>query len=103
MFPAGFTCPLVLWIPLPIVTFRIQGSHLLWLAFPDNSAMLSLDVAVRTPMVLLPLVWPLPRSLAATWGISVDFFSSAYLDVSVQRVYLCIPIDSVYVTYLSDT
>ena len=29
-----------------------------------------------------------PRSLAATKGISVDFFSSGYLDVSVPRVRL---------------
>jgi len=46
-----------------------------------------------TPKVLLPLVWPLPRSLATTSGISVDFSSSPYLDVSVQAVpliYLCI-------------
>ena len=28
----------------------------------------------------------LPRSLAATWGISFDFFSSGYLDVSVRPV-----------------
>ena len=33
-----------------------------------------------------PEVWPLPISLATTLGISVDFFSSAYLDVSVQQV-----------------
>ena len=49
--------------------------------------------AVRTPKVLLPSVWPLPLSLATTRGISVDFFSSPYLDVSVQAVpliYLCI-------------
>ena len=39
-----------------------------------------------TPKVFLPLVWPLPRSLATTGGISVDFFSSPYLDVSVQAV-----------------
>ena len=31
-------------------------------------------------------VWPLPRSLATTYGISVDFSSSPYLDVSVQAV-----------------
>ena len=37
-------------------------------------------------MVFLPLVWPLPRSLATTSGISVDFSSSPYLDVSVQGV-----------------
>ena len=46
-----------------------------------------------TPSVFLPTVWPLPLSLATTRGISVDFFSSPYLDVSVQAVsliYLCI-------------
>ena len=42
--------------------------------------------AVRTPQSLLTMVWPLPRSLATTSGISVDFFSSPYLDVSVQAV-----------------
>ena len=49
--------------------------------------------AVRTPIVLLHPVWPLPRSLATTCGISVDFFSSPYLDVSVREVphaHLCI-------------
>ena len=33
-------------------------------------------------------VWALPCSLAATLGISFDFFSSAYLDVSVRQVLL---------------
>ena len=42
--------------------------------------------AVHTPEVLLPPVWPLPRSLATTGGISFDFSSSPYLDVSVQAV-----------------
>ena len=42
--------------------------------------------AVRTPKVLLPSVWPLPLSLATTRRISVDVFSSPYLDVSVQAV-----------------
>ena len=45
-----------------------------------------IHIAVRTPGVLLLLVWPLPRSLATTSGISVDFSSSPYLDVSVQAV-----------------
>ena len=31
-------------------------------------------------------VWAPSRSLAATWDIEFSFFSSAYLDVSVQRV-----------------
>ena len=37
--------------------------------------------------------WPGPRSLATTSGVSVDFLSSGYLDVSVRQVrfaYLCI-------------
>ena len=42
--------------------------------------------AVRTPALFLVPVWPLSRSLAATCKISVYFFSSAYLDVSVRRV-----------------
>ena len=47
---------------------------------------LCLHIAVRTPRILLSTVWPLPRSLATTSGISVDFSSSPYLDVSVQAV-----------------
>ena len=43
-------------------------------------------IPVRTPKVFLPQVWPPPLSLATTRGISVDFFSSGYLDVSVPRV-----------------
>ena len=39
-----------------------------------------------TPIILLQSVWPLPRSLATTSGISVDVSSSPYLDVSVQAV-----------------
>ena len=41
---------------------------------------------VRTPGVLLPPVWPLSLSLAATHKIDVSFSSSGYLDVSVHRV-----------------
>ena len=46
-----------------------------------------------TPKVFLLLVSPLSLSLAATRKISFDFFSSAYLDVSVRqvpRIYLCV-------------
>ena len=46
----------------------------------------SIPSAVQTPQVLLPMVWPLPLSLATTQGISFDVFSSPYLDVSVQAV-----------------
>ena len=54
-------------------------------------------VAVQTPKVFLLSVWPLPRSLATTCGISVDFSSSPYLDVSVQAVPYIYLFDSVYV------
>ena len=55
---------------------------------PSHALRLSHSVActVRTPGPLLIPVWPLPRSIATTSGISVDFFSSPYLDVSVQAV-----------------
>ena len=76
------------------LTFRLRDSHPVSLAFPCHSAKsLQCLIAVRTPDVFLLLVWPLPLSLATTRGISVDFFSSPYLDVSVQAVpliHLCI-------------
>ena len=93
MFPPGFTCPAVLWILAVSLLFRLRDSHPLWLAFPDNSTNLSQCLSQSsTPKVLLLSVWPLPISLAATLGISFDFSSSAYLDVSVQRVSPPIPI-----------
>ena len=66
--------------------FRLSGSHTLRRAFPCASANSKMLRAVLTPAVLLPPVWPLPRSLATTCGISFDFSSSGYLDVSVPRV-----------------
>lgn len=47
-----------------------------------------------TPMGHAPQVWAVPFSLATTWGITIVFFSSGYLDVSVLRVYLLIAQDS---------
>ena len=56
--------------------------------WPSHAILLNLilHIAVQTPKVLLLLVWPPPRSLATTSGISVDVFSWPYLDVSVQAV-----------------
>ena len=67
---------------------------------PSHTLRLTIAVlkAVRTPKVFLPSVWPLPRSLATTYGISVDVFSSPYLDVSVQVVPSVYLFDSVYGT-----
>ena len=49
-------------------------------AIPQESIVRSEPRNARIP------VWALPRSLAATYGITVVFFSSGYLDVSVHRV-----------------
>ena len=73
---------------------RLRGSHPLWQAFPDLSADLSRPYRCPKPQPACRLVWPLPRSLATTGGISVDVFSSSYLDVSVQTVPLPCLFDS---------
>ena len=62
-----------------IITLFDLSSHTVQL----NSVIL---FAVLTPRIFLLLVWPLPLSLATTHRISFDFFSSPYLDVSVQAV-----------------
>ena len=57
--------------------------------FQARSATLSRSLTVRSHnpgRALAPPVWALPLSLAATQGISFDFSSSGYLDVSVPRV-----------------
>ena len=68
------------------IGFRLRGSHPLWPAFPDRSTNLCYRYVSPQPRGINPSVWPLPRSLATTSGISVDFSSSSYLDVSVQTV-----------------
>ena len=86
-FPRDFTCPAVLWILLAVSPFPLRDSHALRSAFPYSSGSLKLSLSQSlTPERLLLPVWPLPRSLATTCGISVDFSSSPYLDVSVQAV-----------------
>ena len=67
-------------------SFRLRGYHPLWPAFPYRSANLSHRCVSPQPRRINPPVCPLPRSLATTCGISVDFSSSPYLDVSVQAV-----------------
>ena len=39
-----------------------------------------------TPRQHAAMVWAIPVSLATTQGITIVFFSSPYLDVSVQEV-----------------
>jgi hypothetical protein len=63
---------------------------------PFHAVPLSLRIPYRgptTPERQAALVWAVPRSLATTDGISFDFYSCRYLDVSVpcvRLVRLCI-------------
>ena len=85
---------------LTYIAFRLRGSHPLWQAFPDLSAKLVCRDDRPQPRRINPSVWPLPRSLATTSGISVDFSSSPYLDVSVQAVPYVRLFDSSHVTWI---
>ena len=69
------------------LTLSSRPSHAVLLASSDR------DVCPQ-PRRINPPVWPLPRSLATTCGISVDVFSWSYLDVSVQTVPLVHLFDS---------
>ena len=67
--------------------FRLPGSHCLRLSFPRDLANFSSNFVGPQPRLSFLIRFRLlPRSLAATWGISFDFFSSGYLDVSVRPV-----------------
>ena len=97
---AGFHVPALLWAgdPLP-ATFRVRGSHPVPPAFPGRSPRWLVcnsgrgmrpsvappnNTGAETPARLHARRFGLARfQLAATPGISVDFSSSGYLDVSV--------------------
>ena len=86
-FPRDSSCPHLLRILLASTRFHLHDSHILRFTFPRDSV--SSSLASRSPYpheYSYPQVWPPPLSLAATYGISFDFFSSAYLDVSLRRV-----------------
>ena len=67
--------------PFAYGAFTLSG----W-SFQGHLARLNLWILRSEPQNARTLVWALPRSLAATYGITVVFFSSGYLDVSVRRV-----------------
>ena len=71
------------------LTLSSRPSHAVLLASSDR------DVCPQ-PRRINPPVWPPPRSLATTCGISVDVFSWSYLDVSVQTVPLVHLFDSMH-------
>ena len=86
VFPQGFPCLVVLWIPLPELALRLRGFHPLWRDFPDPSAGLVRDVRGPNPGVHA-LRFGLFRFRSPLLPKSFFIFSSSgYLDVSVRRV-----------------
>ncbi len=75
---------------------RIQDYHLLRLFFPEHSAGNAFVTPYQRPQPQKAsfLVWAIPLSLAATHGVSVDFLSCRYLDVSVPCVSFTWPMHS---------
>ena len=67
--------------PFAYGAFTLSG----WLS-QNHSARIIESIMQSEPHGARTMVWALPRSLAATYGIEFSFFSSGYLDVSVPRV-----------------
>jgi hypothetical protein len=88
-FRRGFTCPAVLRIRLGIRRLSVTGllPSLMGLSRPLRLTCFC-HIDVLQPQGASPLVWAVPLSLAATDGITLVFFSSRYLDVSVPWVCL---------------
>ena len=91
-FRQGFTCPALLRIPLFITFITHTGLSPSMASLSSNFrfCMHKMSWSYNPSTAVTALVWANPRSLATTYGITFVFFSSAYLDVSVQRV--CPPI-----------
>ena len=87
-----FSCPALLRCRLSDGScLRLRGFHLLRPAFPGRSADIDHKNRRRSynPVpAVTGTVWAPARSLATTCAITVVFFSSGYLDVSVPRVRL---------------
>ncbi len=89
-FRQGSTCPVLLRnSSRDMKLFWLQGCYLLWPVFPNRSSKITYHLMrLLQPPVSRDWVWATPRSLATTYGISIDFFSYGYLDGSVPRVRL---------------
>ena len=65
----------------------VYGAFTLYGRLSQNRSAEIIESIMRSePHGARAMVWALPRSLAATYGIDVSFSSSGYLDVSVPRV-----------------
>ena len=77
---------MLLWILPAFRCLRVRGSHAVPPAFPGLFCWHRPCFPQSEPHSARTVVWALPRSLAATCGITFVFSSSGYLDVSVHRV-----------------
>ena len=87
-FMQGFTCPALLRIPLSITLITHTGLSPSMVLLSSNFWFCKhwMLRSYYPQLAVTNWVWAVPRSLAATNGITFVFFSSGYLDVSVPRV-----------------
>ena len=87
-FRQGFTCPALLRIPVSFTLITCTGlsPSLMQLSRCFQFFVQEISRSYNPKIAVTTLVWAVPLSLATTYGITLVFFSSAYLDVSVQRV-----------------
>src|SRR5690625_2165408 len=83
-----FSSPALLRVPLPPHRLRLQDFHPLRFRFPRILVLYLIHISSRylTWTWKYVLVLCFSVSLFTTWVISLVFFSSEFLDVSVQRV-----------------
>ena len=94
--PTGFLVSRGTWDTLCLTSFSPTGllPSVTGLSSPLQLKKSSRDESPSTPTFRRTSVWASPRSLAATYGITIVFFSSGYLDVSVPRVASSVPMCS---------
>ena len=87
-FTQGFPCPVLLRIPLSITVFTCTGLSPSMVLLSSSFQFIKhwISWSYNPSLAVTRLVWAFPRSLATTNGITIVFYSSGYLDVSVPRV-----------------
>lgn len=91
-FTPGVTGLALLRYRIERLLLRLQASHLSRAPFQTlRLAASDLMAPALQPRGAGSPVWARPRSLAATSGVSFDFLSSGYLDVSVRLVRFPLP------------
>ena len=90
-FTQGFTCPVLLRIPLSVTRLAHTGLSPSMAPLSKGFCFVAHGISrsYNPAVAETTTVWASPVSLAATPGITLVFSSSGYLDVSVRRV--CFP------------